>query len=99
MGVGIMNEAFNTKQTFTEYTMALALTSKSKTYDGEFEFRQASDLTTGSTPRWELNAHINKKLFDRNKIHGYITGGGVFQEYYGKVDVWAFTAGVIFKHY
>jgi hypothetical protein len=99
VGAGIMNEVFNTGQTFTEYTMALALASKSKVYDGEFEFRQSSNLATGATPRWELNAHVNKKLFDRNKIHGYLTGGGVFQEYYGNTDVWAFTAGLAFKLY
>ncbi len=99
VGGGIMNEDFNSKNTFPEYTMALSLSSKSKIYNGEFEFRTASDPLTGATPRWELNAHVNKKLFDRNRIHGFITGGGVLQEYYGKTDVWAFTAGMVFKIY
>ncbi len=99
VGGGIMAEMFESKRTFTEYTVALALTSKSNAYTGEFEFRQASDLATGSTPRWELNAQVNKKMFDQNRIHGYLTGGGVFQEYYGTVHVWAFTAGITFKLY
>jgi hypothetical protein len=99
IGGGIMSEAFEARQTFTEYTIALGLTSKNKIYNGEFEFRQAADLATGSTPRWELNAHLNKKLFDRKRIHGYLTGGGVFQQYYGKTNVWAFTAGLTFKLY
>jgi hypothetical protein len=99
IGGGIMSEVFNAKQTFTEYTMALGLTSAHKIYNGEFEFRAANDLATGNTPRWELNAHVNKKLFDRNRIHGFLSGGGVFQEYYGATRVWAFTAGMVFKVY
>ncbi len=97
IGAGIMNEVFNSRSTFPEYTMALGLTSRDKNINGEFEFRTASDLATASTPRWELNAHVNKKLFDRGLLHGYLTGGGVFQQYYGKINVWAFTAGLVFK--
>lgn len=99
IGGGIMSEAFEARQTFTEYTAALAVTAKNRVFDGEFEFRQASDLATGATPRWELNAHVNKKLFDRNRLHAYVTGGGVFQQYYGKINVWALTAGLSLRLY
>ena len=95
--MGIMNEVFNSRNPIPEYSMALALRSSNTKLSGEFEFRQADDPVTKATPRWELNAHVNKKLFDQGRLHGYLTGGGVFQQYYGKTNVWAFTAGMVFK--
>jgi hypothetical protein len=97
IGAGIMNEVFNGKNTYPEYTMALSVRPRFSNYNGEFEFRTASDLATASTPRWELNAHVNKKLFNRGRLHSYLTGGGVFQQYYNKTNIWAFTAGLVFK--
>lgn len=87
VGGGVIYEAFETKQSYPEWTTGVQIKPFGK-LGGVAEYRS-------SEARNEVNAHFRYGFFDRGKIHGYLTAGAVFQRYYQQVNVWGLQGGVV----
>ena len=97
VGTGIMKEAFNTKETFSESAFMLFVHAPDQSKLLGFEYRFSKDWDTGIKPRWELSAQYQHELFNRGALHGYASVGTVFQKYYEQVEVWGIQAGFVFR--
>jgi hypothetical protein len=92
VGGGVIHESFGDGKTFPEYTGGLVIQPETKKLGGSIEYR-------ASEPRNEISANIQYHLFDRGVLHGYATGGAVFQRYYRTVNVWGMQGGIILRFY
>jgi hypothetical protein len=99
LSTGIMHEAFGEGNTFSESAFGLSIMSDDQRIGGMGEFRWSRDFSTGANPRLEASVNVQKKLFDHNAIHMFVTGGVLFQRYYNEINVWGVQAGVAFKLY
>jgi hypothetical protein len=97
VGTGIMQEAFNTKKTFSETALMMFIHAPDQSKLLGFEYRFSKDFDTGANPRWELSAQYQHQVFNTGKLHGYATVGGAFQKYYNEIEVWGVQAGVVFR--
>lgn len=91
-GGGILHEAFGENNIYSEWTAALQLNSTNHRIGGTAEFRV-------SEPRWEWSAHVRYKLFDKGILHGFATGGLIYQRYYQSINIVGMQAGIVFKLY
>ncbi len=97
MGTGFMHEYFNDGQTYNEHFFGLDIRwNKSESITSNTEFRFAKDYSTGATPRLELNLRVNHKVFEKGRIAGYWTVGGIYQRYFNEVNVWTGQTGMSF---
>jgi hypothetical protein len=92
MGGGIMKEAFGVGNIYSEWTAALNIRPMNSRIGGFAEYRN-------SQARREVNAHLRYSFFEKGRLHGYLTAGGVFQRYYSSVNVWGLQGGVAFSLY
>lgn len=90
MGGGIIHEAFNDRNTYSEFTTALTLFSKNQQWGGMAEFRTAE-------PRHEVGAQVHYKLMERGAFQAYATAGVVYQRYYSQVSVWGMQGGLMMR--
>jgi hypothetical protein len=90
VGGGIIQEAYNDRDTYPEWTGALQFRPITTKVGGTIEYR-------GSEARKEANAHIQYALFTKRQLHGYLTAGVVFQQYYSKVNLWGIQGGITFS--
>lgn len=98
MGTGFMHEYFNNGQTYNEHFFGLDIRwNKAKTLTSNTEFRFAKDYSTGATPRLELNLRVNHKIFEKGRIEGFWTVGGIYQRYFNEVNVWTGQTGLSFR--
>ena len=92
IGGGFIQEAFEGKNRYPEWTAALHISPWGRRLGGIGEFRQ-------SLARREVNAHLHYSIFDRGALHGYLTVGAMFQRYYQTVNVWGLQGGFTMSIY
>lgn len=92
IGGGIIQESFGEKNNYPEWTGAVHIRPSLSKFGGYAEFR-------GSQARKEVNAYLQYSVLEKNRFHGSITGGAVFQRYYDHVNVWGFQGGFAFSIY
>lgn len=98
-GTGFMQEAFNTKEMFSESAFLLAVHAPDQTKSINFEYRFAIDFDTDVNPRNEFGVYYQHQLFSSGKLHGYASMGGVYQKYYTSIEVWGFQGGIVFRFF
>ncbi len=99
LSTGIMHEAFGEGAVFNESVLGLSVMRPDQAIGGIGEFRWSRDYTTGANPRLEGSIAIQKRLFDRNHLHLFATGGATFQRYYNEINVWGLQGGLALKLY
>lgn len=92
MGAGIMQEAYNDRHSFTEWTAALQVLPNNSKIGGAFEYRSA-------TPRNEVSAQALVRALDYRKLHSFFSVGAIYQRYYRSVTTWGFQGGLILRFY
>lgn len=97
LGTGFMQEAFNTKESFSETAFMFLIHAPDQTKVLGFEYRFAKDWDTGVNPRREFSIQYQQQLFSTGALHGYITVGGVYQKYYDEIEIWGIQAGMMFR--
>src|SRR5688572_5461839 len=65
VGTGFMQEAFNSKEMFSESAFLLFVHAPDQSKLLGFEYRFSKDWDTGSNPRWELSAQYQHELFNK----------------------------------
>jgi len=96
-GTGFMQEAFNTKEMFSESALLFGVHAPDQTKSINFEYRFAIDFDSDVNPRNEFGAFYQHRLFSSGKLHGYASVGGVYQKYYNAIEVWGFQGGIVFR--
>ena len=97
LGTGIMKESFGGKETFSETAILFNVHAPDQTKNLGFEYRFAKDWETGVNPRREFSIQYQHQIFSAGPLHGYVTVGGVYQRYYGTIEIWAVQGGVVFR--
>lgn len=96
-GTGFMQEAFNTKEMFSESAILLGIHAPDQTKSINFEYRFALDFDSDANPRDEFGVYYQHQLFSSGKLHGYVSVGGVYQNYYHSIEVWGFQGGFVLR--
>jgi hypothetical protein len=99
IGTGMMTENFGEHRSFSESTLGLTVQSADQKMGVTAEYRWAKNFDTGSVPRREWSLSGQRKLFDSGILHGFATGGFLFQRYYSDVNVWGLQGGFALKLY
>jgi hypothetical protein len=97
VGTGFMQEAFNTKEMFSESAFMFLIHAPDQTKTLGFEYRFSKDWDTGANPRREFSVQYQHQLFNTGILHGYATAGCVYQKYYNSIEVWGVQAGLVFR--
>jgi hypothetical protein len=92
-----MKEAFGGKETFSETAFLFNIHAPDQTKNLGFEYRFAKDWETGVNPRREFSIQYQHQLFAAGALHGYLLIGGVYQKYYGSIEIWGVQGGVVFR--
>jgi hypothetical protein len=90
IGGGVISEAFGERNSYPEWTGGVHIKPFDSKLGGIVELR-------GSEARKEINGHLRFLFFEKQRLHGYLTAGAVFQRHYDKVNVWGFQGGVAFS--
>ena len=97
IGTGFMHEYFGNGRTYNEHFFGLdSRWGQTNTITSNIEFRFAKDYSTGATPRLELNVRANHKIFEKGRIVGYWSVGGIYQRYFNEVNIWTGQTGLSF---
>lgn len=97
VGAGMMTEAFNNFNRYTELTVGLGLHAPDQSNMFYIEYRDAFKSGLDVKARIELNAQYMHQIFKTGALKGYLTGGVVYQKYYSQIDFWAVQAGLAFR--
>jgi hypothetical protein len=90
IGGGILHEDYSGGKTFAEWTAGLHVQSNTQHLGGMVEYRW-------SEPRDEWSAQIQYRVFQTGSLNGYVTLGGVHQQYYSHINVWGVQGGFMFR--
>jgi len=96
IGSGFMFEDYSEKF-YNENTAALDYYFKNDVFKIGSEFRYAVDYDTDAVPRTEGSIGLDFRFFEMNTVSGYFNLGGMYQNYYHKVDVWSLMGGLNFR--
>lgn len=88
VGGGVIYEAFGERNDYPEWTAAAQYSPPTSRFGGVAEYR-------GSEARREVNGSMRYKIYERNKLHTYLTAGAVFQRHYSEINVWGFQGGIM----
>ncbi len=97
LGTGFMQEAFNTKESYSESAFMFMIHAPDQTKVLGFEYRFSKDWDTGANPRREFGVQYQQQLFETGELHGYATVGGVYQKYYNAIEVCGVQAGLVLR--
>ncbi len=97
VGAGIMTEAFNTFNQYSEVTVGFGIHAPDQSSIFYAEYRDAFKSGLDVKARIELNAQYMHQLVKTGAIRMYLTGGLVYQKYYSQIDFWAVQAGLAFR--
>jgi hypothetical protein len=97
LGTGFMQEAFNTKRSFSESAFMVNIHAPDQSKLIGLEYRFAKDFETDATPRKEFSIQYQQEIFETGKLHGYATIGAVYQNYYSSIDVWGIQLGMVIR--
>jgi hypothetical protein len=92
IGGGFLQESFGGENYYNEWTTALQVHPAKSKLGGLIEYRDADQ-------RKEVNGFLRYHIFDHNSLHGFVTGGAMYQRYYDTVSVWGMQAGLIVSLY
>jgi hypothetical protein len=92
VGGGFLQESFGGYNYYGEWTTALQVHPSQSKLGGLIEYRDAN-------ARKEVNGYLRYHIFDHNALHGFVTGGAVYQRYYDTISVWGMQAGIIVSLY
>ncbi len=59
----------------------------------DLDTRVAIDYTTSKIPFLEAGIHYKTRIINFNHVYGYLTFGGIYQNYYSSHDIWAAMGG------
>lgn len=96
-GTGIMQEMFGNYKSFTETSFMFGIHAPDQTEMFFLEYRFSKDFDTGVNPRNEFSAQYHHQIFQTGALHGYVTGGAVYQNYYGTTEFWGIQAGLLLR--
>jgi hypothetical protein len=99
LGTGYMQEKFVDNRYFSESAFMLNIHAQDQSKVLGLEFRFAKDWETDVTPRKEFNVQYQQQIFQASALHGYITLGGLFQQYYNTINVWGIQTGLAFRFF
>jgi hypothetical protein len=97
VGTGFMQEAFNTKRSFSESAFLLGVHAPDQSKQIGFEYRFSKDFDTGANPRREFSVQYQHQIFNAGALHGYLSAGVAYQRYYNAITVWGMQAGFILR--
>lgn len=89
-GGGILHENYSGDKTFAEWTVGANFLDNEGRFGGMAEYRW-------SEPRLEASAQCHYKVFGGRSMNTYLTAGGVFQQYYDKINVWGIQIGLMLR--
>jgi hypothetical protein len=92
IGGGVMQEAFEARNGFAEWTAGLNYLPHATRLGCMAEYR-------GAEVRKEFNVLAQYKLFDKGAVHGFTTAGFVYQRYYSAITTWGLQGGFILRVY
>jgi hypothetical protein len=92
IGGGFLQESFGGENYYNEWTTALQIHPSKSKVGGFVEYRDADQ-------RKEVNGFLRYQIFDHKALHGFVTGGAVYQRYYDAISVWGMQAGLVVSLY
>ncbi|MFZ6014566.1 MAG: hypothetical protein ACOYXT_29775 [Bacteroidota bacterium] len=93
VGGGMVFEAFGEpRKMYGEWTAAFHFRPESARLSYAFEYR-------GAEYRDEVSANVQYHIFDTGIVHGFVSAGVAYQNYYETIDVWGMQGGMIFRLY
>jgi hypothetical protein len=99
LGNGFMKEAFAGGNTYYEWSGLLGFHNTRQSRLLWFEYRHAHDFNTGAWPRLELHYQYQHQIIEKGALHGHVTVGIVYQDYYRSVPVLGFQGGLALRFY
>lgn len=90
VGGGFSQETFGGNNHYGEWTTAIHVHPEETAWGGLAEYR-------GAEMRQEVAGFAHYKLFDRNLLHGYATGGLIWQRHYDIVTTWGVQMGFMLR--
>ena len=96
LGSGVYYEMFTEKYYNESYFETRIGTFENKDFLG-LDTRVVVDYRTGQYPFFEAGIYYNTRIIDFEHLYGYISLGGVYQNYYTAHDIWAARGGLIFN--
>lgn len=97
VGLGTMTEAFGDFNQYTEFTAGFGIHAPDQTNIFFAEYRDAYRDGLDVKARIEFSAQYQHQIFSAGDFKGYLTGGVVYQKYYGTIDFWGVQAGLLFR--
>ncbi len=95
-GSGIYYEMYTEKYYSENYFETRIGTFENKDFVG-IDTRLVVDYRTGKYPFFEAGIYYNARIIDFEHLSGYISLGGVYQNYYTAHDIWGARGGLIFN--
>lgn len=92
VGGGFIQESYAAENYYSEWTTAMQIHPWESRFGGVVEYRSA-DM------RQEVSAFGQMKVFDHGVLHGFVTGGAVYQRYYSTVTTWGMQGGLVIRIY
>jgi hypothetical protein len=92
IGGGFLQEAFNDRQVFAEWSTAFHYQPQARKLGCFAEYRAAE-------PRREVSGTAQYRIFDQNSVHGFLSAGIIYQRYYQLVTTWGLQGGFILRVY
>lgn len=96
-GTGVMQEMFGSHQRFSETSFMFGIHAPDQSEMFFVEYRFSKDWDTGVNPRNEFSAQYHHQIFQTGILHGYVTAGAVYQNYYGTTEFWGVQAGLVVR--
>jgi len=96
IGSGVYYEMFTEKYYNENYFETRIGTFENKDFLG-IDTRVVLDYATSQYPFFEAGIYYNTRIIDFKHLYGYISLGGVYQNYYQAHDIWAARGGLIFN--
>ena len=97
IGGGTMTEMFGGNQTYTELTVGFGIHAPDHSNAFFLEYRDAYKSGADYNARIEFSGQYYHEIFRTGVIHGYLTVGAMYQKYYGTIDFWGLSGGVVFR--
>jgi hypothetical protein len=97
VGAGTMVEMFGGKQAYTELTVGFGIHAPDHSNAFFLEYRDAYKSGADYNARIEFSGQYYHEIFRTGILHGYLTVGAMYQKYYGTIDFWGVSGGVVFR--
>jgi hypothetical protein len=92
LGGGFMQEAFEARNSFPEWSVAFQYNPTVHGWGGVVEYR-------GAEVRKEVSGYALYKVFDHKALHGFVSAGVQYQRHYQSINTWGVQGGFVLKVY